>query len=651
MQKTKITEHNFEKAFEHWNKIFGNSIKNEFITISKYFVCDIQKGKTHLNKKEGKAYFNFDNGEIINENILIENYKLFWNKYEKINSSETLRIILSEIDKLKDKSIRRFHGEFFTPLPFAKKGLDYIEKSLGKNWWQSGEYRIWDMAAGTGNLEYHLPNESYKYLYLSTLYQSEVEHCEKLFPDATIFQYDYLNDDIKNVFENEIINYNSNWKLPKKLRTDLSNPNLKWIILINPPYATSQTAGKNSKSKADVSNTNVRKEMHKQNLGEASRELAMQFIFRLKTEFENKKIWLGLFYKIKHLNSNNDQKFRDNIFKFHYENGFMFSSANFSGTSKASPFPVAFMFWEVSQEKHIEEQTLILDVFDNYLKKNSVKNIKPHKKQTHLSKWIKRPPAKIKFPPLGSAINTKFENKDKRDRIADGFLASFMCAGNDFQSQNQTALASAPFVSAGALSVTSDNFEKSMVIHAVRRIPKTTWKNDRDQFLQPKKSLEQEFINDCTIWTLFSNSNQTAAMKDVEYENVIYQINNHFFPFLLSEIKTWEITNSNFRLSLENEKDRFVAEWLLEKKLSKEAKEVFEAGKDIYKFYFANINQLRTNLFEIKTWDAGFWQIRKTLQDQNLSKNLFKILKQKNSILKNKLLNQIYDYEFLISNI
>jgi hypothetical protein len=41
-----------------------------------------------------------------------------------------------------DKS---WHGEFFTPITFAKKGLEYIEKILGKNWWKSGEYRLWDM--------------------------------------------------------------------------------------------------------------------------------------------------------------------------------------------------------------------------------------------------------------------------------------------------------------------------------------------------------------------------------------------------------------------------------------------------------------------------------------------------------------------------
>ena len=143
--------------------------------------------------------------------------------------------------------------------------------------------------------------------------------------------------------------------------------------------------------------------------------------------------------------------------------------------------------------------------------KIGIKKIPSVNRKLFLNKWIKRSSAINKFPPLGSAINFKSDNKDRRDRISDNFLASFMCAGNDFQSQNQTALASAPFVSAGALSVTPENFEKSMVVHAVRRIPKATWLNDRDQFMQPKEKLSKEFITDCTVWSIFSNSNQTAA--------------------------------------------------------------------------------------------------------------------------------------------
>ena len=117
--------------------------------------------------------------------------------------------------KHKVSTQRRRFGEFFTPLPFAKKALEHIEKALGKEWWKSGEYRLWDMAAGTGNLEYYLPQDALKYCYLSIYYDGDVEHLEKLFPDSTIFQYDYLNDDVNQVFaqNGNTLKMTHSWKI------------------------------------------------------------------------------------------------------------------------------------------------------------------------------------------------------------------------------------------------------------------------------------------------------------------------------------------------------------------------------------------------------------------------------------------------------
>ncbi len=646
LDKKIITEENFEDVFEYWNGIFGDSVQNGFKR-SKYFVCDIQHGRTFLIKEQGKIYFDFGKGDGRTKKILFKDYNFFWKLYEKVSSPDIIRGIISKVDRLTNEEMRRFHGEFFTPIKFARKSLKYIEKTIGKNWWKSGEYRIWDMAAGTGNLEWHLPNESYKYIYLSTLYPSDVEHCEKLFPEANIFQYDYLNDDIANVFANGTIDYRFTWKLSKKLREDLSNKKLKWIILINPPFATSQNASKNSKSKKDVSNTEIRKIMHKENLGEVSRELFSQFIFRIKKEFENKKTYFCLFSTIKYLNANNDQKLRDKIFKFKFERGFMFSSVNFSGTSRNNQFPIGFLIWNLSEMKKLEKQNIKLDIINNNIEKVGKKKIFISHRNTHLNKWIKRPRNIKKFPPLSSAININKKNKDKRDRISENFLASLMCTANNFQSQNQTAFASAPFVSAGAFSVTPENFERAMIIHAVRRIPKANWINDRDQFLQTKKKISKEFINDCIIWNIFSNSNQTASLKNVEYEKNIYQIKNNFFPFLLSKIRKWKIIDVDIFNSIFSAEDRFLAKYISKINLSEEAKELFKSGEEIYKFYFENLHLLRTILFKIETWDAGFWQIKKALKEQNFSMTQLKKLKKNHDILKNKILEKIYFYEFI----
>ena len=554
---------------------------------------------------------------------------------------------MAKIDRLTDETMRRFHGEFFTPVAFARKALDYVERTCGKEWWKTGEYRLWDMAAGTGNLEYHLPADALPYCYLSSLYKEDVEHCQRLFPDAQNFQYDYLNDDVGNLFLENSLGFNLTWRLPQRLRDDLQNPKLKWVILINPPFATAQTAGNKGESKKDVSDTELRRVMHGQDLGETSRELFAQFLFRIHHEFKGKAAWLGLFSKLKYLNANNDQKLREAIFHYAFERGFMFSSVNFAGTSRSSQFPVGFLVWNLAQNQSLGDQAIELDVFNEDVEKFARKPIPAEHRDRFLSKWVDRPDATETFPPLGSAIGVKTANKDARDRIAKGFICSLMCCGNDIQHQNYTALLSGPYVSAGALSVTPTNFEKAMVVHAVRRMPKANWINDRDQFVRPCRDMSADFIADCAIWTVFSNSNETAAMANVEYEGKVYQIKNHLFPFAKSEVKKWKIADSEIAATLAAGDDRFMARWLEGRELSAEAAAVLAAGRAVYEFYFGNLNKLDTPKYKISTWDAGWWQIRSALADQNLGDDLLASVKEKHGALKAKLLPQLPEYGFI----
>ena len=276
-----VTEENFEDVFKYWNEVFGEAVRNG-TKPSRYFVADIQEGHSRYFANESKVMFNVSDQVWKEKKILARDYEHFWSIYDRVQDPEIVRGVLAKIDRLTDDSLRRFYGEFFTPVKFARKALDYIAKTVGKDWWKSGEYRLWDMAAGTGNLEYGLPSEAWPNCYMSTIYDEDVEHCRRLFRGAEVFKYDYLNDDVENLFQS--LDFGFSWKLPEKLRNDLANPKIKWIILINPPFATSQTAGTTGKSKQDVSNTKLREVMHQQNLGEVSRELFMQFVVRIKRE-------------------------------------------------------------------------------------------------------------------------------------------------------------------------------------------------------------------------------------------------------------------------------------------------------------------------------------------------------------------------------
>ncbi|MCY2990354.1 MAG: hypothetical protein NTY19_21125 [Planctomycetota bacterium] len=551
---------------------------------------------------------------------------------EEVNNPAAIRNIIAKVDRLTDEPIRRFTGQFFTPVPFARKAIGYIENVVGPKWWKKN-YRLWDMAAGTGNLEWFLPSDSYPSIYLSTLYSEDTQYCKRLFPGATVFQYDYLNDDIDSVFGQQPL-FAQQLKMPDNLKADLANPDLKWIIFINPPFATSQKAGYSGHSKEGVSTTKIRPIMHEAGLGEVSRELFAQFLFRIRQEFDGKQTQLGLFSTLKYLNANNDQKFRDKVFQFSFKDGFIFSSATFSGTRQANPFPVGFFVWDLSTRKKLESQKIEVAVLDDDTSKIGRKRIVAEHRSRFLSKWIDRVSATEIFPPFGGAITVKAGNEDVRDRVAKGFLASLMCKGNDVQNYNNVALLSGPYVSAGALSIVPENFDKAMIVHAVRKNFRKSWINDRDQFLQPNKEPSISFVRRCAVWNLFADSNQTASVRNVAHKGKTFQIINHFFPFKVDMLTTWEVSDSEIARSLTHDTaDRFVADWLAEQKLDSDCKNLLELGQETYRAFFKLFRELPTAKYKVEHWDAGWWQIKKCLVEADVeSERLERIREIENQI-------------------
>ena len=527
-------------------------------------------------------------------------------------------------------SKKRYLGEFYTPLIFAQKAVQYIYDAVDKKELDNGNYRIWDMSCGKGNLEYYIEKKYHKYLYMSTINNDDIEYCRKTFKDACLFQYDYLNDDI----DDKNIKYK---KLPLILQNDLKNKNIKWIIFINPPYATSQVAGTNSKSKKNVSVSKIRDIMHSEKLGEASRELYAQFMFRINQEFiNNNNIILAIFSKTNYIKYNNNEKFRNKVCSYKFISGFIFSSSNFDNTSKTTPFPVSFIIWNINNKYNIRNENIMLDVIDDKCNIIDKKNYSVVDRNNLLNKWIKRIRTSYTFVPLSSAIKVKTSGRDIRDKVCEGFIGSLMSCGSDLQKQNLTAIFSAPQASAGSLSITKENFEKAMVIHAVRRTVKVNWLNGSDQFSIPKKEPKKKFILDCVVWSLFSTSNQTSSMDNILYKDNYYKIINQFYPFDYKEVY------SGCTLFEYNDEKRYVYEYLNKniKYISKEALELIDIGKELYKFFYSNINKIDIEKFKISLWDTGFWQIRKSLKDKKLASDILKKLKAKRDKLKNNILKE-----------
>ena len=660
--KRNITERNFEDIYYSWLKKFGEDVRNGYKP-SRYFICDIQEGKSYIREDVQRVYFDIEEGTSKPKKLNIKEYKAFWELYNKSNNVNTIKGILTKADRLSDEVQRRREGEFYTPIHLAAKAIDYLDSVIGGQTkqidWESGQYRLWDMACGTGNLETHLPSIAYRYCYMSTLHPEDVIYCKGIFHDACVFQYDYLNDDIERIIGQD---HTLALKMPQQLIDDLANPDLKWIIFINPPFITPQNDNTN------VSMTKVRKYMTEERLGESSRELASQFLYRIHYEFRLKDAWLGLFNKIKYINAKNDQKLREKIFRYKFEKGFIFDARVFYKVT--GEYPIGFLVWNLRNWiADFEKQDILVEICNRKGETYGDKQLNVINKRYLLNNWFVRPSATIVFPPFSSALNINENKTDLRNRVSKGFICSLCSKGNDMQNQRSIALFSGPYGSAGALSVTKENFLKSMIIHAVRKIEKKDWSNDRDAFCIPyipyfhdevtqqlgyiegeTPEFPMEYAYDCVVWSLFASSNQTVAMKDVEYKGITYQIHNNLFPFSIAQVKRWGIQDPDIAITITAEsEERFAAKWLMDNynELSHAAKEVIESAKKVYKTYFTNLNSLRTTRFKIQTWDAGRYQIINSMEEAEIGATEIEGLKAANNKLGEKIRGRIHELGFL----
>jgi hypothetical protein len=168
---------------------------------------------------------------------------------------------------------------------------------------------------------------------------------------------------------------------------------------------------------------------------------------------------------------------------------------------------------------------------------------------------------------------------------------------------------SSGFGSGRGYFVNSENLWQAAIVFSVRRLIKPTWLNDRDQFLQPTGELSDEFKTDCLIWMLFNGSNLTASANGLVWNNKKWSIVNHFIPYTEAEVDAPDRFESDF-----------MVQYLADKSLSAEAITVLEAGRSLWKAYFAytDVRTVREQ-FKLNRPDVGWYQIRNALAARNQS--------------------------------
>ncbi|ELH7553182.1 hypothetical protein Q9E91_000971 [Campylobacter upsaliensis] len=676
--KIPITKNNFTTIYQKWLTSVAPSIgidwnlaKNAEILDADFYLADLLSAENQslLDKLFvvlKNNHYEFDKVKTGGLGLSIKTaefndkqkaHKEFWNLYERPPKEEYWNYIIDRRDLLVPSDIRERKGAFFTPQIWVGKAQNYLAKALGENY--QSEYYIWDLAAGTGNLLANL-TESHR-LYASTLDKADVEIMQELSSKNAlhllpkhIFQFDFLNDEFFDTicekhqkeglnFADEKCEKCQKSKVPNSLQEILKDEakRKRLIIFINPPYAEAASATQvtnTGKNKDGVALGNATYERYKDSMGKASNELFAQFFFRIYKEIPH--CHLAAFSKLKYVNSSNFIKFRE-TFKAKFLKGFIAPAYTFDNVK--GNFPIGFLVWDLAQSQIIKSITL--DIFNDSGAGLGKKKYYTKNNKTMLSNFGKK-----------IIENDEF------------LLGHFTAYGNDFQHQNGVFIENIERQRAKSggvhIIITPYNLMQISISYSVRHCIKATWINDRDQFLAPNKKWEKdtEFQNDCLIFMLFHAQNRITAKEGI----------NHFIPFSEKDLNAAEAFESHFMLefiqgkikqdskninskSLFNDEQDFIPTKPLI--FSDEAKEVLQAGKELFKHYHTQAKDEKNYnpnaaLYDIKAYFQGFNDKGKMNPPQKADDEAYKEkLGTLNYALKNlakKIEVKVYEYEFLL---
>ncbi|MFS7885656.1 hypothetical protein ACMAV3_07890 [Helicobacter pylori] len=581
LSKIQIDKNNFFTIYQKWLEIVKPTIdinwevaKTKDILDADYYLADLLSDgdktiieKLHTILRSSHYKLNRGVNELGKMDFMEvgftdsqQAHQEFWSVYERPPKSEFQAFILERRDLLVPSDVRERKGAFFTPKIWVEKSQEYLAKALGQDYQE--DYIIWDCAGGTGNLLQGLLNKAN--LYLSTLDHNDVaivkdlaakNHLKLL--ENHVFQFDFLNDDF---FSD---------KTPKSLQEILKDKEKrkKLIIYINPPYAEAGNKAKMSgtgEHKAKVARNNKVYETYKDLLGSGANELFAQFFMRIYKELNG--CIMASFSTLKYLNSSNFKKFRE-IFKAKFLEGFMVPADSFDNVT--GQFPIGFLVWDTATPPLKPTNALNLEVFDSFGGFLGYKIIHSCNKVLFLADYLQ------KFQPT------------KKDT----FLGYLDPGRNSFQHQNlvhisvidkseQSHVKYFPIITTTILLVS--------VFFSIRHCIKATWQNDRDQFYAPYDDTWQddsEFKNNCLAFMLFHTQNRITTAQGT----------NHFIPFSEDEVDSKERYLSHALLDFlkgkikeSKESDSLFLNAKKENKplkFSPNASKVFDAGKEIYRYY------------------------------------------------------------------
>jgi hypothetical protein len=629
-----VTEHNIASIFEYFTtRVIKDKTKIQPNKLVSIFMGVISEKDDYYQHPTKKNILVIPGDQI---NIDGTGFTSFFSYFNR-NYTPQEKNKFSEIsDRLIEDTNRRNKGEFYTPTLFVDYAHKMLSEQFGENW--KDDYVVYDACCGTKNLT---RDYRFKELYCSTLEDAELEISKRYNPEATSFQYDFLNDDLDKLPENLIKSFEENKPI---------------IFFINPPYGTA--GSRNETSKEGIAKTMINKEMANDGIGQCRRNIYIQFLYRIlliKQQYNLTNINIGLYSPYSFLTQGSSNDFRNIfIYNFEYIQGCIFQSSHFSDVS--NNWGISFSVWKTGQTEN--KTNFIHDLIDNIDGEINIINKKViynTDEQITAQEWVNEDIKGCKryyYPQMSSGINIKEKGTGT---ILKDSLGSFVNYSNSVDHNDiGVSIFTSSFSNWGNVSMINKNFTKCTSLFSARKLIVKTWKNSKDEYLKPNTEHPQykEFENDSLVYSLFNTSSNQSSLRNVEYKEKKWDIKNEFFFMSKNEIKTLsnEHNNDACYYDANTSPERYIYQLLEERydELSKEAKTVLDKAKELVRssFKYRELFNEEHPEYQINNWDCGWYQIKAVLKEY-LPDDLkeFTVLYKQ---LADKMRPMVYDLGFLL---
>lgn len=498
----------------------------------------------------------------------LQAYKAFWTKYKRPPAKDEFLKILEESHLLYTDKYRKDTGGEYTPFFFVVEQNKILEEYCKDSNTNLSDYIIYDPCCGVGNLENQFSQEIKKQCYLSTLDSKDVDIC-KIKDFENVVQFDYLANDKEPEFTHggTELTINEIAKREKK----------KLMIIMNPPY---------------------------------------QNYTNYQGKRENKAI--SFFNKV--------VKLQPEVIVFYYmSESFMRDEIKHYINSKLKIYSHIF---STAQTFNLSDWSISQMIFSKNLGdeiNNKSFTAKRYEKDKIGFNFIKSYTYDLERPSLVKEIDTAIKQNQKGMILGNySYLESSINMTNK-PSKNQTP-------------ITTENLKYCLLSKGLNFNTHHKYFERNDYVLKGKISeIPQELFNDSIAFSLFYlrmaftnkavagrvtlknyimpfNAEQLGGACKHNDLNVLYPENAEIIGYeknLFEDSKTIEIPPFDFR------------EFLKQFDFSKEAKSLFNAALELFKYYHAN------SYYQNKDYNDSFYDITNAIMGKDT--NAFKDLEGKDS--------------------